>query len=320
MLKYRLTFGPIMIAVLLGLIWLDNQLDQIVIEGTIWQDLFLGRDYLPAGLVMWVLFLVLITLSVGELVKMFRAKDARVDFFMLWLSGMIGCTLMYVIPYKMQSEATMAIYASFMAGLFMLTLLRLAFKKTTKGALLIGSITMFGFIYIGVLPGFYLAIRRWHEAWVIAAIILIIKSCDIGAFFTGCSIGKHKMIPWLSPKKTWEGLAGGVIFAGLVAMGLVALGNVTEVNGRWEILETGREFVHHDYPLWFGFVVGMIFGLLGQAGDLTASMFKRDAEIKDSGSVIPGFGGLIDVLDSPVLVAPFAYWVLVIAEVFTKPI
>ncbi|QDU34692.1 Phosphatidate cytidylyltransferase [Poriferisphaera corsica] len=315
MLKYRLTFGPLMIAALLGLIWLDNRLDQIDISGTWMQDLFMGRAYLPAGLVMLGLFLLLITLSVGELVRMFRAKDARVDFLMLWLSGMIGCTLVYVIPYTLDSQTTIAIYASFMAGLFMLTLLRLAFKKTTKGALLIGSITMFGFIYIGVLPGFYLAIRRWHEAWVVAAIILIIKSCDIGAFFTGCSIGKHKMIPWLSPKKTWEGLAGGVIFAGLVSMGMVALGNWTGVLGRFE---GGREFVTHEYPLWFGFVVGMAFGILGQAGDLTASMFKRDANIKDSGSVIPGFGGLIDVLDSPVLVAPFAYWVLVIAEVFSR--
>ena len=318
MLKYRLTFGPMMIAALLGIIWLDNKLDRIDITDTWIQDLFFGRTYLPAGLIMLGLFLLLITLSVGELAKMFKAKNAQVDFLMLWLSGIVGCTLVYAIPYKMSSESTMAIYASFMVGLFILTLLRLACKKTTKGALLIGSITMFGFIYIGVLPGFYLAIRRWHDAWMIAAIILIIKSCDIGAFFTGCSIGKHKMIPWLSPKKTWEGLIGGVLFSGLVAAVLVAIGNELDINGRYETIHGVWQFHEYNYPRWFGFIVGMLFGLLGQAGDLTASMFKRDAEIKDSGSLIPGFGGLIDVLDSPVLVAPFAYWVLVVAEYFAR--
>ncbi len=306
-----------MILGLIALIYFDNKLDDINLQGTFLQPMFLGRTYLPAGLIMLGLFLVLISLAVREIIHMFRAKGLAPDGLMIWLSGIIGCSLIYIIPFQTDSQTTIAIYASFMVLLFMFTLIRLAIRKMTTGALIAGSLTMFGFLYLGVLPGFYLAIRRWHSAWVIAAIILIIKSCDIGAYFTGCSIGKHKMIPWLSPKKSWEGLVGGILFSGLVAVGLTALGNYLGVTGKW--MGGGadggdRFFQAHHYPLWFAFVVGVLFGLLGQAGDLTASMFKRDAAIKDSGSFVPGFGGLIDILDSPVLVAPFAYWVLIIAE------
>jgi len=144
---------------------------------------------------------------------------------------------------------------------------------------------------------------------------LVIKACDIGAYFTGKAMGRHKMIPWLSPGKTWEGLLGGVLLSGLVASGIAALFN--HLQDRFEDLHLAGAWCGHDFvPASFSLVgaaaAGVLIGLVGQLGDLTASVFKRDADIKDSGSSIPGFGGILDVTDSPLIAAPLAYWMLIL--------
>ena len=113
------------------------------------------------------------------------------------------------------------------------------------------------------------------------------KFTDIGAYFGGRALGRHKLIPWLSPAKTWEGLLAGVITAGLV--GMACAPQVSNLS--WQK----------------AFVFGAIIGGVGQLGDLLESLMKRDAEVKDSGTLIPGFGGILDVIDSPLLAAPFAY-------------
>jgi phosphatidate cytidylyltransferase len=114
-----------------------------------------------------------------------------------------------------------------------------------------------------------------------------VKFTDIGAYFTGKSIGRHKLIAWLSPGKTWEGLIGGLLVAALV--GAACAPFLVEVE--W----------------WQGLIFGAIFGFVGQCGDLLESLMKRDAEVKDSGNTIPGFGGVLDVIDSPLVTAPVAY-------------
>lgn len=310
MLKYRLIFGPLLIAGLLAVFFVDDLLDRVSLEGTWLQDVFLGRTYLPAGLLMLVATLGLITVATHELNQIFRAKQVEAHGFVLWLAGMLGCLLIYVMPHDLSSQTTMAVYASFMVGVFMMALISHSWGGRTQGAVLVASVALFAMIYLGTLPGFYLAIRRWHSAWVVAAIILITKACDIGAYFTGRALGRHKLIPWLSPGKTWEGLIGGVLFSGLVALTLAALGNQFALTGVWERHAHARAFIAFDYPLWYAFAAGLLIGLVGQVGDLTASLFKRDAGIKDSGRSIPGFGGLLDVLDSPIIVAPLAYWLL----------
>ena len=226
-------------------------------------------------------------------------------------AGMAGCTLTYIIPAETDSKTTIAIYTTVLAVTFLLSLVRHSWGARVEGAVMTGAITLFSFVYLGLLPGFFLAIRRWHSAWIIIAVFLIIKCCDIGAYFTGRAIGKHKLIPWLSPGKTWEGLAGGVLLSTLVALGLAALNNGLELAMSRD-LSAGEvpRMVHQHYPLWYAILTGAIFGLVGQFGDLVASLFKRDAGIKDSGRTIPGFGGIIDVIDSPIVVAPVAYWML----------
>ena len=128
-------------------------------------------------------------------------------------------------------------------------------------------------------------LRFDHSAWILGGAVLTAKSCDIGAYFTGRAIGSRKLIPWLSPGKTWEGLLGGVAIAALVG-GLLALAS--------SHLPAESD---HLSPL-VGTVLGAVLGLLGQAGDLAESLLKRAAGAKDSGRILPGMGGVFDVMDS----------------------
>lgn len=316
MLKYRLIFGPIMIAALIGIVVLDSFLDRVDLTGTPAQTFFFGRTYPPAGLLMLLCFAVLVVLGAGELCRIFRAKGVTIDTPVIMLSGVLGLVLFYAIPHWTQTQTAVAIYGSAMSGLFLATLVIHSRKGRTQGAIHAAAAGMFTFVYLGVLPGYLMAIRSWHSAWTLIAIIGITKSCDIGAYFTGRAIGKHKLIPWLSPGKTWEGLIGGMVFAALLATLLAAIGNHCETTGYWLRQDGVRVFKQVPYPLWFAAGAGLLLGLVGQFGDLVASLFKRDAGIKDSGKVIPGFGGVLDVVDSPIVVAPFAYWLLMLVRLF----
>ena len=126
---------------------------------------------------------------------------------------------------------------------------------------------------------------------IIVMILLVVKFTDIGAFFGGKALGRRKLIPWLSPGKTWEGLVCGVLTAGLMGA----------------LLSVRIDPPMYPLPWWKGFIFGVVIGGIGQLGDLLESLMKRDAEVKDSGKLIPGFGGVLDVIDSPLLAAPFAY-------------
>ena len=122
---------------------------------------------------------------------------------------------------------------------------------------------------------------------IILDILLMVKFTDIGAYFGGKALGRRKLIPWLSPGKTWEGLACGLLAAG--AVGIAFTPQISQLT-------------------WYkALIFGILIGAVGQLGDLFESMMKRDAEVKDSGRLIPGFGGILDVIDSPLLAAPFAY-------------
>lgn len=313
MLKHRLFFGALMIAAIVLLVWVDGLLDAVDISGTPAQRLLGGRTYLPAGLLMLAMFAGIIGLAARELHRIFAAKGVVTDVWMLTLAGISGGLVIYVVPSRASSPLAIGAIATLLVIVFLVSLARHALPaRRTEGAIFAAAAAMFTLVYLGLLPGFLLAIRRWHSGWVILGIVLIAKSCDIGAYFTGSMIGKHKLIPWLSPKKTWEGLAGGITFSAIVAMFLATTGNQTGVLGRY-VLEDGlRVWEHYDVPLWLAAVGGATIGAVGHAGDLVASLFKRDAGIKDSGETIPGFGGVIDVIDSAIIVAPLAYWLLLL--------
>lgn len=300
-----------MILLLVGLFLADSWLDSVKLSEGFWQTLFLGRTTLPRGLLLMLVFVFLAYVAAGELVTIFHAKGIEASRWVVRLSAIAGCTFMYAVPSGMDSQVAVAAFATMTIILFMIAIIRHSYwSKRTQGAVGAAGAAMFVMIYMGALPGFYLAIRRWHDIWVVAAIMLITKSCDIGAYFTGRFLGKHKLIPWLSPGKTWEGLIGGMITASIVAVGFATLSNTMDASGRFVGVGDDSIFITTDFVLWGAAIAGVVIGAIGQAGDLIASLFKRDAGIKDSGNTIPGFGGLLDVIDSPIVTAPFAFWLL----------
>jgi phosphatidate cytidylyltransferase len=145
--------------------------------------------------------------------------------------------------------------------------------------------------YLGLLPSFF-AQLRWlpgdRGTWALALAVFVPKCGDIGAYFTGRFLGRHRMTPLLSPKKTWEGFAGGMAAAVLTAVLLGRAGGIFDSD-----VEAG--------------LFGLAVGVAGVLGDLAESLVKRDCQVKDAAKSIPGFGGVLDVIDSVLFAAPVAY-------------
>ena len=155
------------------------------------------------------------------------------------------------------------------------------------------ALTVWVVAYLGLLPSFLLKLR-WlgdaeFSAWLLALVVFVPKCADIGAYFTGRAVGRIPFSPRVSPKKTWEGFVGGLALAALTAAG---------VNQVVPVFRYGT-----PEAVCFGVVVGVA----GVLGDLAESLVKRDLGAKDASARLPGFGGLLDVLDSLLFAAPVAY-------------
>jgi phosphatidate cytidylyltransferase len=194
-------------------------------------------------------------------------------------------------PWQMILGAFVAVVLG--ALLFEMAMFREPGSAVNRSALLIWMTA-----YLGLLPCF-LAQQRWLRpgsrdgAVFLALTIFIPKCCDIGAYFTGRFLGRHPMSPVISPKKTWEGFAGGLA----LAVGVTLL-------------------LHRFMPVLpcylsaVGF--GVTVGVAGVLGDLAESLVKRDTGHKDASRAVPGFGGVLDVVDSLLFAAPVAYcWFVV---------
>ena len=162
------------------------------------------------------------------------------------------------------------------------------FKNDPQAPLLVAK-QVLGLVYIPVFLSFLILLRLGPDgvAWIFWP-LLIIFAGDTGAFYTGTYLGRHKLCPWVSPKKTIEGSLGGLAANVIVALGYKAL-----------LLPSLA-----TVPC---ILFALIIGAAGQAGDLFASEFKRSAGVKDSGNLLPGHGGFLDRLDALLFASPLAY-------------
>lgn len=156
------------------------------------------------------------------------------------------------------------------------------------------AFSMMSQIYIGVPMGLLSGIAFILHPMLVLAIFIFIWINDTGAFLVGCTIGKHRLFERVSPKKSWEGFFGGLIFTVIAAICFSLwcsdfFGMNTFRAGIWE---------------WIGFA--LVVSVFGTFGDLVESLLKRSLNIKDSGHIIPGHGGILDRIDSLLLAVPAA--------------
>lgn len=143
-----------------------------------------------------------------------------------------------------------------------------------------------------------------HGLWYLIALLVIAWISDTGAYFVGTFLGKHKMAPKISPKKSWEGFFGGWILSVLCAVGVFIL--------RFEIDNGYGEGLF--YTLRFYLPVMAVLAPLSVVGDLLASAIKRKCGVKDFGNIMPGHGGVMDRFDSVIFIAPILYVIAVNAD------
>lgn len=181
-------------------------------------------------------------------------------------------------------------------------------RRNREHSLLHWALTLAGSAYIGWTLAHFVLLRAittpgLHEntllrflrlepgaAWIVFVLAVTFLS-DTGAYFTGRAFGRHKMAPYISPKKSWEGAAGGLLASMLTGMALVPLLGL-------------------PIGLLGGALLGAIGSAAGQIGDLAESLIKRQVDIKDSGHIIPGHGGILDRIDSLLFTAPVLYYMI----------
>jgi len=234
---------------------------------------YLGGKPLMAGC-----FLVGV-LAVREFFSGFRATGINPSNIIAYVSA-VGLYAVYIL----NADDRLYILWFFCTGMACLIYqLNIADRKITDGA------ATFTGIFYGIFLSFHVVLTDGVMVWLI---FISAFGTDIAAYFTGFAIGKHKLCPNISPKKTIEGAVGGV--AGSVALcGLFGYFLLNDI------------FIHC-------LVIGAACGVISQFGDLTASVFKRNMGIKDFGNLIPGHGGVLDRFDSVLFTAPAVYYYIML--------
>ena len=299
MLRYRLITGPLLIVLLLGLTWLD-----------VWAAV---QEHAPLGLVLTGMTMVFAALGGVEMARLLEAGAGRPSGPVFALPAALGAAAMTACVWM--SVGTEELGSGWIVVVPMLaivlSLICRACGQTCDNALHWAAAAALATVWIGGGLGLLLAIyAQWGGsatavsqgnpdagAWMLLMVVLVTKCADIGGYTAGRLFGRHKLIPWLSPGKTWEGLAGGLVFAGAAAVLLymTVLPSVGEGNA--------------DQWVWAA-LFGALLAIGGLIGDLTVSMLKRHAQCKDSGTLLPGMGGVLDVLDSLLVTGPVAWMLL----------
>ena len=263
--------------------------------------LFAGRNLFAD-----VVFLIVMLAIAGIGLKEFYVLVTKAGFDCFYKWGMAGglmlmtSTFLYI---RMTDNVSAAKTNDFETGILILFVLGLCFRqfmsKRGGSGLLRISTTLFGLMYVPWLLNF---IQKLHFFPPVAGVqvdgnyyvlyfILVTKFSDLGAYVVGSLIGRHKMIPRISPGKTWEGFGGAIVVSTLVSVAFVHF------------------LPHHllHMNMMHAVILGVLLSVTAVVGDLIESIFKREAKVKDSGRIFPGIGGILDLMDSLLFNAPLMY-------------
>ena len=236
--------------------------------------IFSTMAYIPVLFALFVGIAVLIALH--ELTTAFKAREIQINYLQLsvattlilassWVGGLPGLAVSVAI--------------ALIANLFLVLL------RGTEGFIKNATASAFALLYPGFVAGFIFLLARSGEGFSYIATLVILVGCnDTFAYVFGVLLGKHPLAPKISPKKTWEGFVGGLIFT-----------SIGSALAFYYLLD------HHPA---IGALAGFAGVLAATVGDLVESAIKRDLSIKDMGTLLPGHGGMLDRLDSALITAP----------------
>ena len=195
--------------------------------------------------------------------------------------------------------------AAEIGALSLALLLYCAFVGPIQRALLDAATAIFALVYTGVSLLAVPALRASEDGKsLILFLLCAVWVGDTVAMYVGRSLGRHKMAPQLSPGKTWEGAVGSLAGSLLVTWGLVELSKV--------LISRDIMTLAYPSPLWTWLLLAVLVNIAAQAGDLAESALKRSAGVKDSGTLLPGHGGILDRIDALLLAAPVLWYAQVV--------
>ena len=248
---------------------------------------------LPAALVIfyfpnWV-FALLASAMIGcALSEFFDLAQKKGIFVYKYFGILIGMLVPIVMYFEMGMEGYVTTEPFFIVIACLFTFVLLFIRRENSQALTSIAVTMFGLLYIAWFFSFFVKIKFLPQgALLVVFLILVTKMGDVGAYFIGRFFGRHALIPRISPHKTIEGTIGGLAFSVVTAL-------------------AGKLYLP-NFSLAHLLTLGFLLGILAQVGDLAESLLKRDCAVKDAGSSISGFGGMLDIIDSLIFTAPIFY-------------
>lgn len=279
------------------------------------------------GIIFTAAVIIISALTLSEFYKLTEKKGAKPHKFTGILASVALQSSLYFV--FVNSELSSLSFIVLMS-LMLLSVIVFSFELwlNHKNSIINTSVTISGILYIsftlgaligirnihnfnwqqlaGVFPDFAIKIRSYQlfegfdDRWSAGILLSIFATAwisDTTAYFTGKKIGKNKLFPRVSPKKTWEGAITAFISGIIAFLGLT------------ELLSPG-------FPLIHIIVTGIIISIIGQIGDLAESQLKRDSNVKDSSSVLPGHGGFLDRFDSIIFIAPVVFLYLLASVLF----
>jgi phosphatidate cytidylyltransferase len=275
---------------------------------------FLGLCYMPG----WMLFGVLLLMSCAcqnEFYVMMKrsgfslSRNCGLAMGALWLAACYAYPpyAAKALPLGHQTECMLLVVLIF--GV----LLRVLFDSRIRKPVEHVAITLLGFFYLPFMLSFFIRLAQWGAVerfeipsarvgvYLASYIALVVKIGDVGAFAVGLLAGKHKMCPRISPKKSWEGFAGGLAASMLASVAMIEVAQHCAWVPGGPLKSLG---------LSHALALGLVLALVGVLGDLVESMFKRAVNIKDSAGLLPGMGGILDMFDSLTFTPAVLYFYL----------
>lgn len=306
MLRQRVFYGSLIAITIIGLMGLDVWLSvQTPAEARVFGLHLLA--WMQNGFLSTLILLTFAVLAAEEVTTLIRNAGHRPNraITLVFAAGLVlGPFVKHNLKnegFDVEDEAWGMMWITLAMGV---AFIWQALRRRAVDATMNVASTVFVTLYAGGLAGFLVKLRMEiggdEGTWLLLFSMFVVKMTDVGALFCGLIVGRNKLIPWLSPKKTWEGLWGGLATAVVVAIAggyLLSTFNVLRID-----VESSLAFA----ALLASF--GLLMGVFAVAGDLVESMLKRDANVKDSSGRVPGMGGALDLFDSPLMAAPAAWF------------